>query len=155
MADDIETISAKLPPGQRSKLQEAVSEAISANTARARQALKNRRERAMQSQHEGNMGAIVAAGGGAAAEGMRRKLIGRFVESTRGQALGLLGAGAAVKWLGSSAELPYLEAIGNAHCAVAGMVASTELYGTKDDPDPLQKALEATTHKAIHKSDKD
>lgn len=152
--DEIETLSAKLPPGQRSKLQEAVSEAISAKTAQARASLQKRRERAMMSQHEGTVGAVVATVGGAAAEGVRRKLIGRITKTTRGQALGLIAAGWGVKYLGDSMELPYLAGVGNAHCAVGGMIASCEMYGTKDDPDPVAKALEATTYKALHESDK-
>ena len=40
MADDIEQVTAKMPPGQRSKVQEAVNEYVQAKTAKARQALR-------------------------------------------------------------------------------------------------------------------
>ena len=153
MADDIEQVTAKMPPGQRSKVQEAVNEYVQAKTAKARQALAQRRERAMMGQYQGVQGLVVSTVGGGLAEVNRRKLVGRFTTGTRGQAAGLLVSGFGAQYLGAAMDLPYLGAVANSHAALAGFVLSCEMYDTKDKDDLVKVALEKTTHKAIHAND--
>lgn len=87
--------------------------------------------------------------GGAVAEPIRRDVVGRFTKGIRGQALGLIAAGAAVDAIGGAwAGIPFAREVGDAHKAYGGVLLSVSMYGDDKNKDPLVLAIEGTTRKA-------
>lgn len=146
MADEVKKIESEVPAAQRKKFREAVGAGLS----KARAALKARTERQLTNQWKPGQNTLASFIGGGLAEANRRKGVGRFTVTTRGQALALTITGYAVQKGGEWLGVPYVGPVGSAHAALAGAVASTELYGSKDQPDPVKVAYEGTTHKALN-----
>jgi len=95
-------------------------------------------------------GTVVAAAGGAAAEEVRRNIVGRVTKDCRSQGLGLILVGGAVNWLGKS--IAFVPQVGQAHAAVGGAVLAASFHGSSDKQDPVAAAYEMTTYKYKHPS---
>lgn len=131
----------KLSPKQKEEI-------LDAGKARARAAVAKVRARnaaAVAFVGKPLWGTAVTAAGGAAAEVVRRNLVGRFTKDCRMQGAALILMGGAVNWVGKS--IAFVPQIGQAHAALGGAVLAASFYGTKEKPDPLKEAYELTTWK--------
>lgn len=140
----------KIPPKQRERL-------ITLNTELLKDASRRVRARSAVAAAKVSNNTLAVAGlnvvGGAAAELVRRNLVGRVVKDARGQGAALIGMGALAVWGGK--KVPFLREIGAAHCAVGAAVLTSALHGSEEKMDPVRFALEATTYKAKHPAKKD
>lgn len=85
--------------------------------------------------------------GGALAEVVRRKLVGRVTDNVLGQAVGLAALGVGAQFLEGSLGVPGLRSIGLGHMGAAGFVAASKGFDKEDARDPVYAAYQVTTEK--------
>lgn len=136
---DIEKVE-DVTKGLKGNQKEKVAEFVKSQAERLKRRGKEARD--MARQRGVVFSSVVAAAGGVAAEGVRRKLIGRYAKTPQNQGVGLILAGVAVKYLARYARIPLLHDLGDAHIAQGAAVGSMEMiYGAED---PMTIALAGT-----------
>ena len=142
--EDIEKalVGTKLSPSKRSEIIEANKALIKDAAAR----LRNRNKTVLTDQYtKPVISTVVSAAGGAAAEIVRRNLVGRVTTDPRSQGVAMILLGAGVNWVGK--RVAYLGPIGQAHAALGGAIFASSFYGSEDKEDPLNYAYKVTTWK--------
>lgn len=137
---DIEKSIEDVTKGLDAKQKERVREFAARQQEKLRNRIKQSREIAKQ---QGVVvGSVVALVGGVAAEGVRRKLIGRWAKKVQNQGIGLALAGIGCKVAAKWAGIPILHDLGDAMISQGGSVGSAEMIYGKEDP--MVIALEGT-----------
>ena len=149
-----ELSSAKLTPSARARLIAAgvadVTKRAAEKAAEARQKALKRSKMVQERLRRPVPLSIGAVLGGAAAEVVRRKLVGRFASNLYAQALGVALVGAGAQFLEEKVGIPGVGSLGVGHMGAAGMIAACKLHDSNDPErrDPVALALEGTTEKA-------
>lgn len=139
----------KIRPAEKERIEEAVKTDRQSivKDLRAR-ALK--RTQAVRDRANGPVGTNVGAAlGGALAEVVRRKLVGRVTDNVLAQALGVGAIGLAAQYVESAVGIPGLRNIGIGHVGAAGFIAAAKGFEKEGSPDPVVEAYKGTTHKHI------
>lgn len=139
----------KIKTAEKERIEEAVKTDRQSivKDLRAR-ALK--RTQAVRDRANGPVGTNVGAAlGGALAEVVRRKLVGRVTDNVLAQALGVGAIGVAAQYVESAVGIPGLRNIGLGHVGAAGFIAAAKGFEKEGSPDPVVEAYKGTTHKHI------
>lgn len=92
---------------------------------------------------------VAVALGGAAAEVVRRKVVGRVTDNVLAQALGVAAVGGAAQFLDGQLGTGFVRNIGLGHMGAAGFIAAAKGFDKEGSPDPLVVAYQGTTEKYI------
>ncbi|WP_146140618.1 hypothetical protein [Haliangium sp. UPWRP_2] len=143
-----------LTPKQKEDLTEAEKSDLQEEKKSARQRMLKRTEAYRNKASRPVAQNVTVALGGAAAEVVRRKLVGRMTDNVLAQAVGVAGVGGLAQLADGFFGTGFLKNFGLGHMGAAGFIAAAKGFDKEGAPDPLVVAYQGTTEKYIKDKNK-